>query len=54
MVIENNRLIADADKWLTNGFTVGKTVHLGINDNADNWSEISNEEYESMFLNGGE
>jgi hypothetical protein len=48
MVIEGNRLIADEDKWLTNGFTVGKTVYLSANDDISNWSEISNEEMFGM------
>ena len=50
MVVEGNRLIADDDKWLTNGETIGKTVHLSVNDSVENWHEISNAEYESMFL----
>lgn len=54
MVMENNRVVADSDKWLTNGATVGKVVYLGVNDDISNWSEISNEEYESKFLNGGD
>ena len=54
MIIENNRVVADFDKWLTNGITVGKVVYLGVNDDISNWHEISNEEYESMFMNGGD
>lgn len=50
MIIEGNRLIADDEMWLTNGETIGKTVHLGINDSAENWHEISNEEYEARYL----
>lgn len=48
MIIEDNRIIADADKWLTNGDTTGKTVILGINDSAENWREITNEEMLEM------
>lgn len=48
MVFEENRILADDGKWLTNGDTVGKVVHLGINDSADNWHEITDEEYMAL------
>ena len=48
MIIEDNRIIADADKWLTNGDTTGKTVILGTNDSTENWWEITNEEMLEM------
>jgi hypothetical protein len=44
MIIDGNVLKAEEGKWLTNGDTFGKTVSLGINDSADNWHEITDEE----------
>lgn len=39
-------LKADDGMTLTNGETFGKVVYLGINDSADNWHEITDEEAE--------
>jgi hypothetical protein len=41
-------LKAEEGKILTNGETFGKVVYLGINDSADNWHEITDEEAEEM------
>lgn len=41
-------LKADEGMTLTNGEAFGKVVYLGINDNADNWHEITDEEAEEM------
>ncbi len=41
-------LKADEGMTLTNGEAFGKVVYLGINDSADNWHEITNEEAEEM------
>ena len=49
MIINGNILQADDGKWLTNGDTFGKTVYLGINDSADNWHEITDEDYLSAI-----
>ena len=48
MIINGNILQAEDGKWLTNGDTVGKLVRLGKNDSADNWHEITDEEYMEM------
>lgn len=48
MIIDGNVLKAEEGKWLTNGDTFGKTVSLGINDSADNWHEITDEESEEI------
>ena len=37
---------------LTNGVaysSVGGSVYLGVNDNADNWHEITEKEYQEML-----
>ena len=39
-------LKADEGMTLTNGEAFGKVVYLGINDNASNWHEITDEEAE--------
>ena len=41
-------LKADEGMTLTNGEAFGKVVYLGINDSADNWHEITDEEAEEM------
>ena len=41
-------LKADEGMTLTNGEAFGKVVYLGINDNASNWHEITDEEAEKL------
>lgn len=50
MIIENNILMAEDGKLLTNGDTFGKVVYLGKNDSADNWHEVD----ETKIIEGGE
>ena len=48
---EMRELKADKGMVLTNGETyssVGGSVYLGINDNADNWHEITEAEYKEI------
>jgi hypothetical protein len=47
-------LKADEGMTLTNGETFGKVVYLGINDSADNWHEITDEEAEKLQEQGGD
>ena len=42
--IELIKLTASEGMTLTNGETYGKEVYLGVNDSADNWQEIPDEE----------
>ena len=42
--IELIKLTASEGMTLTNGETYGKEVYLGVNDSADNWQEIPEEE----------
>ena len=42
-------LKADEGMYLTNGETFGKTVILPENANADDWREITEEEYEESI-----
>ena len=44
-IIEIPVLIPSEGHVLTNGETYSKEVWLGINDSADNWREITEEEY---------
>ena len=46
-------LIAKKGYIYTNGKTFGNTIRLGINDNADNWHEITDEEYNEIIANEG-
>ena len=49
MITEKVTVIkADEGMTLTNGEAFGKVVYLGINDSADNWHEITDEEAEEM------
>jgi hypothetical protein len=49
MITENITVLrADEGKTLTNGETFGKVVYLGANDSADNWHEITDEEYMAL------
>lgn len=43
-----NVLKASEGKVLTNGTAYGKTVYLGCTDKAENWYEITQEEYEKI------
>ena len=40
MTINGNQLIADDGKALQKGDTIAKIVYLGVNDIAENWTEI--------------
>lgn len=61
MIINGNILTADNGKVLKKGDIIAATVHLGVNDSADNWleidepeEEISAEEALSIVTRGGE
>ena len=41
MTINGNILTADEGKALKKGDVIAATVHLGVNDSADNWVEIN-------------
>lgn len=45
---ERKILIADEGKVLTNGTQYGKVVFLAVGASADEYREISNEEYEDV------
>lgn len=42
--IELRKLTAAEGMTLTNGTEFGKEIYLGINDSAENWCEITDEE----------
>lgn len=44
MIIQNNELIAEEGKVLTNGDIYASIVYLGIYDSPSNWREIPLEE----------
>ena len=46
-------LKADDGKVLTNGDAFGTVVYLGENDSAENWHEITVEEYNEIIANEG-
>lgn len=46
--ITSIKLIASEGMVLTNGETYGTEVYLGTGDSAENWSEITEEEYEGI------
>lgn len=46
----DNILIAKDGYVYTNGDTFGKVIYLGINDSADNWYEITDEEAEVWHI----
>ena len=48
--IELTKLTASEGMMLTNGETYSKEVYLGIHDSADNWHEITDEEYEKIVM----
>lgn len=39
-------IVASEGMWLTNGEAFTKSVYLGNNDSAENWYEISQDEYD--------
>ena len=41
MTINGNILTADDGKVLKKGDVIAATVHLGVNDSAENWVEIN-------------
>lgn len=43
------KLTASEGMILTNGEAYGKEVYLGSNDSADNWHEITEEEYNTII-----
>ena len=46
MTINGNILIADDGKALQKGDVIAATVHLGVNDSAENWVEIDKSDEE--------
>ena len=44
MIIDGNKITADAGKVLTNGSVYSDTVYLGIHDSVSNWREIPDSE----------
>jgi hypothetical protein len=44
MTINGNILTADDGKALQKGDVIATTVHLGVNDSAENWVEIDEPE----------
>ena len=46
MTINGNILIADDGKVLKKGDVIAVTVHLGVNDSAENWVEIDKSDEE--------
>ena len=47
--IELIKLTASEGMVLTNGEAYGKEIYLGCNDSPDNWSEITDAEYEEIL-----
>ena len=48
ITIELIKLTASEGMVLTNGEAYGKEIYLGCNDSPDNWSEITDAEYEEI------
>ena len=46
MTINGNILTADNGKVLKKGDVIAVTVHLGVNDNVSNWTEIDKSDEE--------
>ena len=46
MTINGNILTADDGKVLKKGDVIAATVHLGVNDNVSNWTEIDKSDEE--------
>ena len=49
-IIELKKLIASEGTILTNGSAYGTEIYLGKNDSAENWHEISLDEYEQIKM----
>ena len=49
ITIELKKLTASNGYVLTNGEAYGKEIYLGVNDKADNWHEITEEEYAEIL-----
>lgn len=52
--IELRNLVPSEGMVLTNGIDYSDNkdgIYLGINDSADNWHEITKEEYEQILVN---
>ena len=47
-IIELKKLIASNGTILTDGTAYGTEIYLGKNDSAENWHEISLDEYEQI------
>lgn len=47
--IELIKLTASDGMILTNGEAYGKEIYLGVNDRAENWHEITDEEYAAIL-----
>ena len=47
--IKITKLTASDGHVLTNGQTYGREVYLGKNDKAENWSEITQAEYDAIM-----
>ena len=47
--IELRKLTASDGMVLTNGEVYGKEIYLGVNDSAENWHEITEEEYNKIL-----
>lgn len=48
--IELRKLTASEGMILTNGEVYGKEIYLGVNDNENNWREITDAEYEEILI----
>lgn len=46
MIINGSTLMADDGKALKKGDIIAATVHLGVNDSAENWVEIDKSDEE--------
>lgn len=47
--ITMTKLEASDGMMLTNGESYGKTVYLGVGDSAENWHEITDDEYNAIM-----
>ena len=47
--MQNNVLVAREGYIYTNGETYSHIIRLGVNDSADNWHEITEEEYKKIL-----
>ena len=52
MTIEGNIITASEGMVLTNGENYATVVRLGDWDSAENWREVTKEEYESVMAEG--